>query len=757
MTAKVIALQVPPGIQRDGTMFASLSYVDGQWVRFQRGLPRKIGGYTGAFLNSFGISRGLIMSATNGLNYIISGYSAGVQQWVTNNVTAIGTGPTSFSMSTSFTPNDYNLWQFDIGYDSTGGGNLQLIAHPGQNLQYITNTTNTRPLYGQFTGTSLAPVGVFTATGTLTSGSKLVTFASTIVAIGAGVSVSGTGIPSNTTVVSSSLQGYGPVGQVTINTQGTGYTSGTFTGVSIVGGKIGSGAQATVVVTGGAITSVTVTLGGSNYLYQDTFTLSGGGIGSGTGFQGTISALATITSNLWTAFLNNSATTSGAQTLTFDNNISVSGGVVMLFPYLFVYGNNGLIQNCAAGDFNNWTSADSNANNVASTKIVKGLPLRGGTTSPSGLFWSLDSVIRVSYTPTTVTTGSTSSTFYWRYDLITQQSSILSSSSVIEYDGIFYWAGIDRFLMYNGVVAEIPNSMNLNWFFDNLNYSQRQKVWATKVPRYNEIWWFYPRGDATECTDAIIYNVRESQLAGKPVWYDAGSAPGAQRSSGWFTEVFPKPIWGDTNSTTTLSIVGSVSGTTLTVTAVNFGTVAVGQILSGTNVPDQMVITALGTGTGGTGTYTVNNPMSATVASTTMTANSSIIWQHETGTNQVYLTNSDAIYSAFETPVLGNQAGLVGATQQPGENNWTRCERIEPDFIQNGQMDVIVTGKGYADDIDRPSTPYNFTPSTLKIDMREQRREMRLRFESNTFNGDYQVGKIILSIETGDVRGTGNP
>ena len=106
---------------------------------------------------------------------------------------------------------------------------------------------------------------------------------------------------------------------------------------------------------------------------------------------------------------------------------------------------------------------------------------------------------------------------------------------------------------------------------------------------------------------------------------------------------------------------------------------------------------------------------------------------------------------------MGNQAGYVGATQQPGENNWTRCERIEPDFIQNGQMDVIVTGKGYADDIDLPSTPYNFTPSTLKIDMREQRREMRLRFESNTFNGDYQMGKIILSVETGDVRGTANP
>jgi hypothetical protein len=691
------------------------------------------------------------MSASNGLNYIVSGYSAGVQQWVTNNVTAIGTGPTSFSMSSSFIPNAYNLWQFDIGYDSTGGGNLQLIAHPGQNLQYITNTTNTRPLYGPFTGTTLAPVGVFTVSGALTSGSKLVTFATTIVAIGAGVSVSGTGIPSNTTVVSSGLQEYGPVGTVSINTGGSGYTTGTHIGVSIVGAQNGSDAQATVVVTGGIVTSVTVTLGGSNYLFEDTFTLSGGGIGSGTGFQGSISALASITSNLWTAVLSNSATSSGAQTLTFDNNISVSGGVVMLFPYLFVYGNNGLIQNCSAGDFNNWTSADSNANNVSSTKIVKGLPLRGGTTSPSGLFWSLDSVIRVSYTPTTVTSGTTSSTFYWRYDLITQQSSIMSSSGVIEYDGIFYWAGIDRFLMYNGVVVEVPNTMNLNYFFDNVNYSQRQKVWCTKVPRYNEIWWFYPKGNATECTDAIIYNVKDK------VWYDSGQAPGANRSSGWFTEVFPKPIWGGIDQSTTLSIVGSVSGTTLTVTSVNFGIVTVGQILSGTNVPDQMVITALGTGVGGTGTYTVNNPNSTTVTSTTMMANSSIIWQHETGTNQVYLTNNDAIYSAFETCILGSLNGLVGSTQGPGENNWTRCERIEPDFVQTGDMDVIVTGKGYADDIDNPSSPYNFTPSTLKIDMREQRREMRLRFESNTFNGDYQMGRIVLSVDIGDVRGTGNP
>ena len=148
-------------------------------------------------------------------------------------------------------------------------------------------------------------------------------------------------------------------------------------------------------------------------------------------------------------------------------------------------------------------------------KIVQGLPVRGGSNAPSGLFWSLDSLIRVSYNPTTINVGTTSVTQFWRYDIISSQSSILSSQCVIEYDGIYYWVGVDRFLLYNGVVKEIPNDMNQNYFFDNLNYAQRQKVWATKVPRYGEIWWFYPRGDATECTDAIIYNVREQ------CWYDA--------------------------------------------------------------------------------------------------------------------------------------------------------------------------------------------------------------------------------------------
>jgi hypothetical protein len=585
MTAKVISLAIKPGIQRDGTLFDSPVYVDGQWVRFQRGRPRKIGGYKGIFLNAAEISRGMTMQSQQGLNYVYSGSQDFLQYWQTDNDDGVGSGPVNITLN-NFTANINNLWQFDIGYDSGGSGALQLVAHPGQNLTYIDSTINTPVLTGTFPGGSLSQVGVFTVTGTLSG--TVFTISSANYKIGIGQTVTGASLSAGTTVVSSSVAG-----------------------------------QTTTVI------------------------LSAGG-------------------------------GSGSQTLTFNNNISVSGGACLLYPYLFVYGNNGLIQNCSAGDFTNWVGADANSNNVSSTKVVKGMALRGGTTSPAGLFWSLDQLTRVSLAPQSVGT----STLYWRYDIISTSTSILSSQSPVEYDGIVYWIAVDRFMMYNGVVQEVPNNMNINFFFDNLNFAQRNKVWGTKIPRWGEIWWFYPAGDSTECNNAIIYNIRDN------LWYDAGFAPGAARSAGVFSEVFKYPIWAE-------------------------------------NV------------VGGTGKYT--------------------LWQHETGQDSIYLNYVDAVESYFETNSLGWVGGGPGVKTLQGDNKWIRVERIEPDFVQSNQMYVVVTGKGYADDVDEVSDPYTFEPNTLKIDMREQRREMRLRFGSNVSGGDYQMGNCLISADIGDERSTGNP
>lgn len=72
------------------------------------------------------------------------------------------------------------------------------------------------------------------------------------------------------------------------------------------------------------------------------------------------------------------------------------------------------------------------------------------------------------------------------------------------------------------------------------------------------------------------------------------------------------------------AITGSISGTTLTVSAVSSGTIAVNQTVSGSGVPSGTVITALGTGTGGTGTYVISytgsgSSFTGSISGTTLT------------------------------------------------------------------------------------------------------------------------------------------
>jgi hypothetical protein len=663
MTKRVFAIDTQPGIQRDGTVFDMNFYTDGRWVRFQRGRPRKIGGYREIVNDLAGPSRGVYLNPQQNFNNVFNGYSGGLQVLPISN-TGVGSGITDFTL-TGFTANANNLWQFDTFFDGTGAGTNLLLAHPGRNLSLIDNNTNTSVLGGNINGTTLSPIGVFTATATtITSGLTTITMSAVNTQIGAGQLVTGTGIPSGATVVS---------------------------------------------------------------LVSTTLTISAPATANGSSI-----------------------------TLTFDNQISVSGGVVSLHPYVFVYGNSGLIKNCSAGNVNDWVSADANEVSVATGKIVQGLPVRGGSNAPSGLFWSLDSLIRVSFIG-----GTGSPPQYWRYDLISSQSSILSSQSVIEYDGVYYWCGVDRFLLYNGVVKEIPNNFNQNYFFDNLNYEQREKVWVTKVPRFGEIWWFYPRGTATECTDAVIYNIREN------CWYDAGLSPGSQRSAGYFSQVFHYPIAADWNTnasggilTATITNAGSgyTNGTyTNKALTGGSGSGATANITVAGGVVTSVVINGHGTN------YAVGNTLSATITggagfvltvATLMTFVS--LYQNEIGTDKVTGALATAIESYFETSDLGLVAGGPSQANPVGENRWLRLERVEPDFIQSGDMELRITGRPFAQADDVVSDPYVFSPTTGKIDMREQRREIRLRFTSNVAGGNYQLGKLLLDADVGDSRPYGS-
>lgn len=686
MVKKVFTIDTLPGVQRDGTIFDMNFYTDALWVRFQRGRPRKIGGYRAITSDAHGYSRGIFVNSVDGNNQVFNGYNDGLEV---------------------------------VNVDNNGVG----------------------------------------------AGINPIDFGAPILTLGA-------------------------------ITGGSAYTNGTYTLVPLTGGS-GTGAQATIVVAGNVVTTVTVTTVGNYYDAGDVLSATAASIGgTGSGFSVPVATtngqFTPSDLNLWQfdsmfdsqgsnlqlllahagqnlaqidAIVNTPvfagdisgtqmsplADTAGA-TPTGDV-IEVSGGVVVLHPYVFVYGDNGLIKNSVAGNPYDWNGADANETNVSSTKIVKGLPVRGGSNAPSGLFWSLDSLIRVSYSPTTVTVAGSPQTFYWRYDIITSQSSIMSSQCVIEYDGIYYWIGSDRFLLYNGVVKEIKNTFNQNYFFDNLNYAQRQKVYANKVPRFGEIWWFFPSGNSEECNDCIIYNIRED------CWYDAGGATGAQRTAGFFSQVFHYPI----NAGATLSELTEVFATTATtvngsanIEIPTTNLVLLGQQVIGTGITDiSLVIAIAPSATPGYFTITLDTPAtaSATVSVTfNTTAGRITLWQHEIGTDEVIFESFNAIDSVFETSDLGFVAGGPAQTSPVGENFWVNLERVEPDFIQEGPMTFQVTGRPYAQSADVASQEYPFDPDTGKIDMRQQRREIRLRFRSNVSGGDYQMGKVLLSVTIGDSR-----
>jgi len=422
--------------------------------------------------------------------------------------------------------------------------------------------------------------------------------------------------------------------------------------------------------------------------------------------------------------------------------ITTAGGVCVLQPFLFVYGADGLIRNSNANDISvatGWSGGLTNTANVAATKIVKGLPMRGGGQSPAGLFWALDSLIRV----TLVNDG----TVVWRYDSISTDISIMGKNAVVEYNGIFFWPGVDRFFMYNGTVQELPNDMNLNFFLDNINRRHANKMFGFKVPHFGEIWWVFPFGDATEPNHAIIFNVREG------VWYDTPIG----RSAGASPQVFRAPVLagGDERPCQIARVLLS-------------GILAVGQNVQGATSGAQGRVVRV-EGAANDEIYIENTSaarfqLDETIVTVAFAGGSGLIigletttlnsiWMHETGTDRVYLDEVTAIPSAFETDRFNFMSGGPGGGAPAGPNVQTRITRIEPDFVQTGGMTVTVRGTSYANSPVVTSEPYVFDPSTEKIDLREQRRQLSLRFESNVAGGDYQMGHVQITLAPGDARG----
>ena len=697
----VYTLGVQPGIKRDGTNFESREYQDGVWCRFQRGTPKKMGGYREIFGTFTGIPRGMIVSPYNGVNYIFTGNSTGLDVFITGNTIGVGSGPYIANILPGYS-------QFALSANTTGDFTITSTGTP------IVDYTSVFPVGTKVIFDQTNPPVYFTVTGSsFSTPDTTVTVAETITGTVTDVWLANTVFqPDARNLWQFDLQ-YSPAG--------------------------------------GALKVLAHP--GLNLINIDNAEET----------QVLVGDILPVTAGVWNFY---GLSDSTGQNPTYKP-ISVNGGVCVLYPYIFVYGDNGYLANnhveTAYGTqtLTDWNGATANQINMSSSKIVKGIPVRGGTNSPSGLFWATDSLIRVSFIGT--------APLYWRYDIISSQISTMSSSCFVEMDGVYYWLGVDRFYQYNGVVSVLPNDKNVNWLFDNINFIQRQKVWATKVPRYNEIWFFYPRGSATEVTDAIIYNVKDK------IWYDAGQAEGARRSCGYTTEIFPTPIWAGWDYSVTYS-----SPFTLIETPTGEPAPAANQFYldgdatpsfspgdhfsfsnaSNPAVPVYTVITS----------ELIIDSFVPAPGVTLVTADRDFspaaepgdvvyymeggypIWQQEYGYNKVTLSSEIAITSSFTTCDISWVGGTPSQDATSGPNRRMHLRRVEPDFVQSGQMFMEIDGRKFARGPIENSGPFYFDPDTGKIDLRVEHREITLTFTSNDINGNYEMGRLLITAEYGDER-----
>ena len=418
--------------------------------------------------------------------------------------------------------------------------------------------------------------------------------------------------------------------------------------------------------------------------------------------------------------------------------LNVSGGIVTVHPYLVYYGSDGLVGWSDANQPQKLTGGDAGSDRITGAKVVKGLPFRSGS-GPAAMLWSLDSVIRMDYV---------GGNAIFRFSTISAQSSILAQNSVIEYDGDYYWIGIDKFMAYaGGKVQELPNQMNKNWFFDNLNFAHRQKIWATKVPRFGEIIWFFPFGSSTECNKAVVFNINEK------TWYDFELS----RTAGYYSQVFHYPIWAGDSSNFAVrleleDVVGTFAEGDIIVGASSEAKALILQVED----PGSLIVQDITSPSARAPNFVVNEEInSSTNLATATTAKVIPIYSnyvHEKGYNAVTANNEIALPAFFDTADFGYPTGGAQQNDIKGLNRWTRLIRVEPDFVMSGDMELRVIGREFAQSQDTISEPFTFDQDTDKIDMREQRRQIRLRFESNTLNGNFEMGRVILHTEPGDVR-----
>ena len=99
--------------------------------------------------------------------------------------------------------------------------------------------------------------------------------------------------------------------------------------------------------------------------------------------------------------------------------------------------------------------------------------------------------------------------YIYQFNRVGTHCGAVSRKSAVSTDKGVFWYGQENFFYYDGnTVSVLPCDVH-DLVFGDFNTSQQSKVWGMVNGAHQEVWWFYPSGNSTECDKYVAFDLME--------------------------------------------------------------------------------------------------------------------------------------------------------------------------------------------------------------------------------------------------------
>jgi hypothetical protein len=484
-------IQFAPGVDKEGTEYtADSGWFDSDKIRFRKGRPEKIGGWSKLNTTAFlGMCRSLFAWATiERAKYIGAGTSL------------------KFYIIEGVSPNDITPLR-----NTTSAGDVTFAATNGSSTLTVTDTGHGAVKNDFVTFSDAATLGGNITAAVLNQEYQVVSVSSANAFTITAKDTDGSTVTANSS--DSGNGGSSTVGAYQINTGLSDYVSATGWGANPWGDNTwGSGAALSV--------SGQLRLYSQDNFGEDlVFNVRNGGIYYWDQSGGLNSRGVDITS-LGGA---SNCPTIAAQVLVSDND-----------QHVIAFGANTLGSATQDALLVRWSDQESitdwtptATNTAGGVRINSGSEIVGAIqTRQEILIWTDVSVHSMRFI---------GAPFIFQFTTISSDVSMISPKAAVNARGNVYFMDQTGFYVYNGAVQQIPCSVQ-EYVLTNIDMSQSFKVFAAENNAFSEIIWFYPKtGSGGEISDYVSFNYNENLWAvgtlARGAWLDSGVLSGPIASS----------------------------------------------------------------------------------------------------------------------------------------------------------------------------------------------------------------------------------